>query len=133
MDNLVKLLPIVAGVLVLFAVFKTSRAMRAISDQSEYDELTGQKLKYKSAEFNGINYGLCLEFLISDDRLGFRCSFPTCSFVAKYSDITVLRSKTLIGYRVCYQIPGIGEIKVSRRLASKINELSHGKLAYENT
>lgn len=132
-ENLTKLLPIAAGVFIFIAVFKMGRAVRAISDQTEYNRLQGHKLKFKSAEFNGINYGLCLEFLLSENHLGFRCTLPSFNFVAKYSDMAVSRSKALIGYRVCYQVPGIGEIKVSQRLANKISQLSDGKLSYEHT
>ena len=133
LSELYKLLPIIGGIFISIAVFKMGKAMRSASDQSAYFELEGEKLKYKSAEFNGTNYGLCLEFLVSENHLGFRCYFPAFNYVVKYNDIAVSKVKDILGYRVSLNIPYIGEIKINRRLAKKLSRLSNGKIPSEIT
>jgi len=127
-SSLYKLLPVLGGILVFVAAFKMGKAIKGASEQSAYFNLVGEKLRYRSGELNGINYGLNLEFLVSDESLGFRSYFPAFNYVANYNDIVVSKSKALIGYRISLLFPVIGELKVSNKLAVKINELSNGKL-----
>ncbi len=131
-DKLYLLLPLVGGAHIFIAAFRTGKAIRNNSPQTAYHELDGAKLNYRSAQLNGVNYGLCLEFCVSKECLGLRCHFPKFNFVTTYSEIQVSKVKSLFGHRVSLLVPNIGELILSRRLAAKINEMSAGKISYES-
>ena len=126
--DIFSLLPIFAGILGLLAFYRNGKAIRQVSDQSIYHNLDGKKLRYRSGELNGMEHGWCFEFLVAKEVLGLRCSRPAFNYVANYDQIQVSKSNEIIGHTVCLTFPEIGQLKISKRLANRINEISNGKL-----
>lgn len=114
-----------------FIFYLHAKNVRSNNDQDEYYKLRGDKLRFKSATFNGNHYSMCIEYLVSDDKLGIRCTIPKFNMVVGYQDIKLSKSKALIGSLVCMEVPNYeGKIEITHKLAKRIDKLSNGKFGY---
>ncbi|CAG9296280.1 hypothetical protein [Celerinatantimonas diazotrophica] len=123
------------AICVSISFYFQGKRLKAKTNPAHYAKLKqqGQKLRFKSAILDGQRYSGCMEFIITDSALGMRCYWPSFSIITKYKDLTLSKSRALIGSRVRLHISGREEkIEISHSLAKKLKKLSNGKFGYHH-